>query len=537
MKCGPRMERRWNARTGKREYPEKARRQAVLSSTIPTCEDPGADQPGIEPGWPWWEANDRRPTGMAEYGTASAPIPDPFNDIQGHEHGIEVKDTGQGHQHPRWPLTDRNVKTCQIVIVEVTLIPMFGDWLWNGPYVRLATVRCGRCSIFRPADELVELQVFRGLISHQARLRSPLYARDTIVCLLVTAINNQWAKSWDVYIRKAARVAAELENLEKKKKKKREFEMMREDLEKRPGLNTRPGHRIFASGCCVGRCRWSAGFLRDLPFSPPLHSGAYPFSPSCTLIGSQDLDVKRAAKISPLDSTPFRLCVLICSYRYFHGTATTLRTIRRSRIMGGRGSVDVCSGVCLEGGGGMVWEGREAAGARVSRDINQSVGAAVMRHLRDAIWPARATAPPWALVLRHSSWSWGFLIYRLPSFIISFTHTSSPIVQPASRTLHCLILAVADFPSTCHFSRYSYSIAWNSATHSLINSNSTPSPEACRNIYTFAMNIWKVQRTPSRAERMRSVIQSILQINAEINTTRVSSMLHKRAFRVGLPFL
>ncbi|KAJ8875727.1 hypothetical protein PR048_023626 [Dryococelus australis] len=35
-------------------------------------------------------------------------------------------------------------------------------------------------------------------------------------------------------------------------------------------------------------CRWSAGFLGDLPFHPPLHSGAAPYSLRFTLIGSQD---------------------------------------------------------------------------------------------------------------------------------------------------------------------------------------------------------------------------------------------------------
>ncbi|KAJ8898242.1 hypothetical protein PR048_003602 [Dryococelus australis] len=35
-----------------------------------------------------------------------------------------------------------------------------------------------------------------------------------------------------------------------------------------------------------------SGFSRDLPFPPPLHSGAAPHSPRFNLIGSQDLDVK-----------------------------------------------------------------------------------------------------------------------------------------------------------------------------------------------------------------------------------------------------
>ncbi|KAJ8893905.1 hypothetical protein PR048_006506 [Dryococelus australis] len=37
--------------------------------------------------------------------------------------------------------------------------------------------------------------------------------------------------------------------------------------------------RIFACENRAGRCRWSAGFLGDLPFPPPLHSSAAPYSP------------------------------------------------------------------------------------------------------------------------------------------------------------------------------------------------------------------------------------------------------------------
>ncbi|KAJ8870168.1 hypothetical protein PR048_029181 [Dryococelus australis] len=50
------------------------------------------------------------------------------------------------------------------------------------------------------------------------------------------------------------------------------------------------------------------------------------------------------------------------------------------------------------------------------------------------------------------------------------THTPNPIVQPASRTLHCLILAVADFLSAGHFSRRSSSIPKTPVTHPFNNS-------------------------------------------------------------------
>ncbi|KAJ8871138.1 hypothetical protein PR048_027442 [Dryococelus australis] len=50
-----------------------------------------------------------------------------------------------------------------------------------------------------------------------------------------------------------------------------------------------PPSRIFAR---AGRCLWLAGFLRDLPFTPPFHSGATPYSSRFTLIVFQHLDVK-----------------------------------------------------------------------------------------------------------------------------------------------------------------------------------------------------------------------------------------------------
>ncbi|KAJ8885646.1 hypothetical protein PR048_011844 [Dryococelus australis] len=57
----------------------------------------------------------------------------------------------------------------------------------------------------------------------------------------------------------------------------------------RTRFNLRPGHRIFSSANRAGRCRWSAGFLGDLPLPPPPHLGAAPYNTSINLIGSQDL--------------------------------------------------------------------------------------------------------------------------------------------------------------------------------------------------------------------------------------------------------
>ncbi|KAJ8882737.1 hypothetical protein PR048_014550 [Dryococelus australis] len=49
---------------------------------------------------------------------------------------------------------------------------------------------------------------------------------------------------------------------------------------RRSGVQSQAGPlRNLACGNCAGRCRWPAGFLGDLLFSPPFHSSAAPYSP------------------------------------------------------------------------------------------------------------------------------------------------------------------------------------------------------------------------------------------------------------------
>ncbi|KAJ8894558.1 hypothetical protein PR048_007215 [Dryococelus australis] len=75
-------------------------------------------------------------------------------------------------------------------------------------------------------------------------------------------------------------------------------------------LDSRRGRsRILAYENRVGLCRWLAGFLGNLPFPSPFHSGAAPYSPRFTLIGSQYLDVKSRQNLSTN-------CTV-----YFHGNA------------------------------------------------------------------------------------------------------------------------------------------------------------------------------------------------------------------------
>ncbi|KAJ8888055.1 hypothetical protein PR048_007541 [Dryococelus australis] len=80
---------------------------------------------------------------------------------------------------------------------------------------------------------------------------------------------------------------------------------------KRTGLNSRPGRsRISASENRAGRCRWSVGFLGDLPFPPRFHSGSAAYSTRFTLFDSQDLDVKVSPKYFHFAQSGAELCAL-----------------------------------------------------------------------------------------------------------------------------------------------------------------------------------------------------------------------------------
>ncbi|KAJ8881562.1 hypothetical protein PR048_018045 [Dryococelus australis] len=65
-------------------------------------------------------------------------------------------------------------------------------------------------------------------------------------------------------------------------------------------VQSRPGHtQIFACGNHAGRCHRSAGFLGDLTFPPPFHSGAAPYPPQSPSLALKT-SLLRAAQISSL---------------------------------------------------------------------------------------------------------------------------------------------------------------------------------------------------------------------------------------------
>ncbi|KAJ8897332.1 hypothetical protein PR048_002678 [Dryococelus australis] len=57
-----------------------------------------------------------------------------------------------------------------------------------------------------------------------------------------------------------------------------EFRLLASHVSEPGSILLRSRSQIFARGKLAGRCRWSTGFLRDLPFPPLLQSGAAPYS-------------------------------------------------------------------------------------------------------------------------------------------------------------------------------------------------------------------------------------------------------------------
>ncbi|KAJ8878580.1 hypothetical protein PR048_019161 [Dryococelus australis] len=84
--------------------------------------------------------------------------------------------------------------------------------------------------------------------------------------------------------------------------------------------------RIFAGGNRAGRCRWSAGFLGDLPSPLPLHPSADPSSTRFTHIGSQDLVVNVEVKQLPMEH-----CTRLHNAKYLRGKGCARLDMKVSR--------------------------------------------------------------------------------------------------------------------------------------------------------------------------------------------------------------
>ncbi|KAJ8868728.1 hypothetical protein PR048_030267 [Dryococelus australis] len=310
---------------GKREYPEKTHRQTVSSSLIPTCDNPGVNPPGIEPGSPWWEAS--------EYGAA------PVNKGEGKREISEKTPPTSGitrhDPHMRKSESDpAGNRTREEIRTALNIEVLRAD---EGVEVSMEQHRNERAG---ETGDPRENSPTNGIVRHDSHMRKSGVTRPGI------EPGSPW---WDV-----SRLTAQPPRLlffhgvqdnpaNMVQQRRNSDGRKREHFEKAPVpqrqgpprssceiprpknenwdvtvLGSRPWRLdcspptmedrvqslagslpIFASGNRAGLCRWSASFLGDLSFPPPFHTGAAPCSPQ-SLSSALKISLLKATQISLL---------------------------------------------------------------------------------------------------------------------------------------------------------------------------------------------------------------------------------------------
>ncbi|KAJ8867392.1 hypothetical protein PR048_031193 [Dryococelus australis] len=139
--------------------------------------------------------------------------------------------------------------------------------------------------------------------------------------------------------------------------------------------------RIFTCGNRGGRCRWSAGFLGDLPFPPPPHSGAVPYSPQSP---SSALKTPMLRDVQIPSLTLSLLSILSKGYS--------------ASVTGSKDRVSCPDDAARWGGGGQQWRSQPAIVNCVSTP------AIIIRRCHEAIaWGGNYPPPPRAAINRSPS--------------------------------------------------------------------------------------------------------------------------------------
>ncbi|KAJ8894650.1 hypothetical protein PR048_007314 [Dryococelus australis] len=240
---------------GKLDIPEKARRPAASSGTIPTCENPRVIRPGIEPG------------------------------------GVEVS------------------AVCSYLAVNVYLtlshkflkLSSLADLPWRSGLVRSRSV----------VREVLGSNPSKGMGYGHTRQQNDASDSKRIETLLA----NQGQVANSPASRPANRepVSQHAEVWRHEKTRGRGGVVARllafhlDEQSSIPGFR----HVGIVADDAAG---WSAGFLGHLPLPPPLHSGTTLYTPRFTIIGSQDLDVRSRPNLhSPTwDGEKCHVCWSLC---------------------------------------------------------------------------------------------------------------------------------------------------------------------------------------------------------------------------------
>ncbi|KAJ8869798.1 hypothetical protein PR048_028806 [Dryococelus australis] len=251
---------------GKREIPEKTRRPTASSGAIPICENP-VTRPGIEPGSPWWEASVL---------IAQPPLQ--------HAQWPATPSLAPRAPCPTWrydPGTSCGALCCVATGVNTFAVdntdcrrrcgrarrshgPRCSDPVHTSQYSRRNQLRMEAIDRRKPALARRAVLPLQGAHRGTSKAAEAIRTRGAVKAITPRTPPGARGVPWDYSPPKEAN-----------------------HFDSRRGRS-----RIFARGNRAGRCRWSADFLGYLQFPSPLHSGAAPYAPRFTNIGSQDLDYK-----------------------------------------------------------------------------------------------------------------------------------------------------------------------------------------------------------------------------------------------------
>ncbi|KAJ8870546.1 hypothetical protein PR048_029569 [Dryococelus australis] len=256
---------RRNARARKREIPEKTRRPAASSGTIPTCGNPGVTQLGIEPGSHLWEA--------------SIPVVVGPRDRPREEECRNAICAGQSILTSRGRSRGIRGPVNQTIVGERRRVPAAVCTCVHNK-LRDTKAKGGECRqpLTEDLEDPARLHYRRTVLGE---------SREKVQYVLKGQVSVSVGREHvDQPIRVGAAVVQWSDYSPPTQANRIPFPA--------PSLQDFSHAGLVPDDAAAGL----RGFLGDIPPPPPLHSGTAPYSPRVTHIGSQDLSTLRAAQVS-----------------------------------------------------------------------------------------------------------------------------------------------------------------------------------------------------------------------------------------------
>ncbi|KAJ8897998.1 hypothetical protein PR048_003358 [Dryococelus australis] len=289
---------------GKRDIPEKTRRPAAPSGTIPKCENPRVTRPEIDPGSHWWEAS--RLTAFDRWLTAQPPQSRLIWRVcgsceEGSRRVTSICERGGGGSDGAPDRRQANRSADRARRKLIASLPAAGQ---SGSARRSEYRELSSARLPPPPPQPRHVGTSRpscGATSLSAAdIRPPVeYNAKKLASITARGVRKVHWRGCNETVQPASELRLGINKQINKSEAGRDlpyvpryFRIGRKHCLARGSNYSPPTYanwgrsRIFARGNRAGRCRWSAGFLGDLPVSSRLR---IPAVLRTHLIGSQDV--------------------------------------------------------------------------------------------------------------------------------------------------------------------------------------------------------------------------------------------------------